>query len=49
MTTTVVCVDKLKLVDVAGTVCESSDVIAKWRRFPDTNKGGLIAIISAGA
>ncbi|MCP4265805.1 MAG: diaminopimelate decarboxylase [Candidatus Brocadiaceae bacterium] len=41
--------DKLELVDIVGPVCESSDVLAKERWFPDVKEGGLIAFFSAGA
>ena len=35
--------DRLELVDIVGPVCESSDVLAKERWFPDVKEGGLIA------
>ena len=41
--------DRLELVDIVGPVCESSDVLAKERWFPDVKEGGLIAFFSAGA
>lgn len=41
--------DELELVDIAGPVCESSDVLAKERWFPKVKEGDLIAIFSAGA
>jgi diaminopimelate decarboxylase len=41
--------DKLELVDIVGPVCESSDVLAKERWFPDVKEGSLIAFFSAGA
>lgn len=41
--------DELELVDIAGPVCESSDVIAKGRWFPDVKEDDLIAIFSTGA
>ncbi|MFQ5965790.1 MAG: diaminopimelate decarboxylase [Candidatus Scalinduaceae bacterium] len=41
--------DGLELVDIAGPVCESSDVLAKRRWFPDVKEGDLIAFFSAGA
>jgi diaminopimelate decarboxylase len=39
----------LELVDIAGPVCESSDVLAKGRWFPGVKEGDLIAIFSTGA
>ncbi len=39
----------LELVDIAGPVCESSDVLAKGRWFPRVKEGDLIAIFSTGA
>ncbi len=41
--------NKMELVDIVGPVCESSDVLAKERWFPDVKEGGLIAFFSAGA
>jgi diaminopimelate decarboxylase (EC 4.1.1.20) len=41
--------DRLELVDIVGPVCESSDVLAKERWFPDVKEGDLIALFSAGA
>ncbi|MFQ5685997.1 MAG: diaminopimelate decarboxylase [Candidatus Scalindua sp.] len=41
--------DRLELVDIVGPVCESSDVLAKERWFPDVEEGSLIAFFSAGA
>ncbi len=41
--------DKLELVDIVGPVCESSDVLAKERWFPDVKEESLIAFFSAGA
>ena len=35
--------------DVVGPVCESSDTFAKFIELPETNRGDLIAIRSAGA
>jgi diaminopimelate decarboxylase len=35
--------------DVVGPVCESSDTFAKYYELPETNRGDLIAIRSAGA
>ncbi|MBO1223889.1 MAG: diaminopimelate decarboxylase [Candidatus Scalindua sediminis] len=39
----------LEFVDIAGPVCESSDVLAKGRWFPGVKEGDLIAIFSTGA
>ncbi len=39
----------VELVDIAGPVCESSDVLAKGRWFPRVKEGDLIAIFSTGA
>ena len=41
--------DRLELVDIVGPVCESSDILAKERWFPDVEEGSLIAFFSAGA
>jgi diaminopimelate decarboxylase len=35
--------------DVVGPICESSDFLAKDRRLPKTEKGDLLAVMSAGA
>ncbi len=35
--------------DVVGPVCESSDVFCKDRRIPETERGDILAIRSAGA
>ena len=35
--------------DIVGPICESSDVFAKERSLPQTKRGDLIAIHSAGA
>ena len=40
---------ELRLYDVAGPVCESADVLAEDRVLPETRRGDLIAIRSAGA
>ncbi len=40
---------KLELVDIVGPVCESSDVLAKDRWFPQVKEGALIAVFSSGA
>jgi diaminopimelate decarboxylase len=41
--------ERMGLVDIVGPVCESSDVLAEERWFPDVEEGGLIAFFSAGA
>jgi diaminopimelate decarboxylase len=41
--------NSLEKVDVAGPVCESSDVFAKDRRLPAAAAGDLLAIYSTGA
>lgn len=40
---------ELRLYDIAGPVCESADVLAEDRALPETRRGDLIAIRSAGA
>jgi diaminopimelate decarboxylase len=35
--------------DVVGPVCESSDTFAKYIELPETTRGDIIAIRSAGA
>jgi diaminopimelate decarboxylase len=35
--------------DVVGPVCESSDTFAKYIELPETHRGDIIAIRSAGA
>ena len=40
---------ELRLYDVAGPICESADVLAEDRVLPETRRGDLIAIRSAGA
>ncbi len=35
--------------DVVGPICESGDFLAKDRRLPKTEKGDLLAVMSAGA
>ena len=40
---------ELRLYDIAGPVCESADVLAVDRALPETHRGDLIAIRSAGA
>lgn len=37
------------LYDVVGPICESSDVFCKERRIPETERGDILAIRSAGA
>ncbi len=36
-------------VDVVGPICESSDVFGKQRQLPRCERGGLLAVCSAGA
>ena len=38
-----------ELYDVVGPICESSDVFCKERRIPETKRGDIMAIRSAGA
>ncbi len=40
---------ELRLYDIAGPICESADVLAEDRVLPETRRGDLIAIRSAGA
>lgn len=40
---------EIKRYDVVGPVCESSDTFAKYIELPETKRGDLIAIRSAGA
>ena len=40
---------KQQIADIVGPVCESSDFIAKDRKFPILEQGELIAVESAGA
>ncbi len=42
-------VQRSKLADVVGPVCESGDVLARDRRLPDLKPGELLAIMGAGA
>jgi diaminopimelate decarboxylase len=35
--------------DVVGPICESSDTFAKFIELPETRRGDIIAIRSAGA
>lgn len=37
------------IVDIVGPICESSDIFAKDRLFPEVKAGDLIALCSAGA
>jgi diaminopimelate decarboxylase len=41
--------DTREIVDVVGPVCESGDFFALDREMPEVRKGGLLAIMSAGA
>jgi len=41
--------EKTILYEVAGPVCESSDVFAKRVMLPETGRGDIIAIYSTGA
>jgi diaminopimelate decarboxylase len=38
-----------QVVDVVGPICESSDFIARDRELPIMERGGLLAVMSAGA
>jgi diaminopimelate decarboxylase len=38
-----------ELADVVGPVCESADFIAQERAIPTVERGGLLAVMSAGA
>ena len=38
-----------EIVDVVGPVCESSDFIARDRKLPRVEEGGLLAVLDAGA
>ena len=40
---------KLQKYDVVGPICESSDVFGKDEMLPETHRGDLIALMSAGA
>jgi diaminopimelate decarboxylase len=40
---------KLMRYDVVGPICESSDVFARYIELPETSRGDLLAIRSAGA
>ena len=42
-------VKEYKKYDVVGPVCESSDVWGEGRELPETERGDLLAIRSAGA
>ena len=39
----------LEMYDVAGPICESSDIFGKDEELPVTHRGDLIALLSAGA
>ncbi len=41
--------EKTTVYEVAGPVCESSDVFAKRVVLPDTGRGDILAIYSTGA
>jgi diaminopimelate decarboxylase len=41
--------DKINKYDVVGPICESSDTFAKFIELPETRRGDIIAIRSAGA
>ncbi|MDE6636768.1 MAG: diaminopimelate decarboxylase [Muribaculaceae bacterium] len=43
------CKDADKIYDVVGPICESSDVFGKDELLPETRRGDLIALRSAGA
>ena len=38
-----------ELYDIVGPICESSDVFCKERRIPETKRGDIMAMRSAGA
>jgi len=38
-----------EMVDVVGPVCESGDYLAKGRQLPQTRRGDLLAVFTAGA
>jgi diaminopimelate decarboxylase len=38
-----------QIFDLAGPVCESTDILAKERKFINLKQGDIIAILSAGA
>ncbi|MEL7148204.1 MAG: diaminopimelate decarboxylase, partial [Bacteroidota bacterium] len=38
-----------KSYDVVGPICETSDFFGKEVKLPDSNRGDLMAILSAGA
>jgi diaminopimelate decarboxylase len=40
---------KINRYDVVGPVCESADTFAKFIELPETRRGDLLAIRSAGA
>ena len=41
--------DELRLYDVVGPVCETTDLFAEDRTLPRTHRGDLVALRSAGA
>ena len=41
--------DELRLYDVVGPVCETTDLFAEDRTLPLTRRGDLVALRSAGA
>jgi diaminopimelate decarboxylase len=41
--------DQLRVVDVVGPVCETSDFLAKGRSLPAMQRGDLIAVFTCGA
>ena len=41
--------EELRLYDVAGPICESTDILAEDRVLPETRRGDLVAIRSTGA
>jgi diaminopimelate decarboxylase len=38
-----------EIVDVVGPICESGDFLAKDRPLPQTRRGDLLAVFTAGA
>ncbi len=41
--------DGLEKVDIVGPICESGDYLAKERYIPETKRGDLLAVFTAGA
>jgi diaminopimelate decarboxylase len=39
----------LRMVDIVGPICESSDVLARGRALPELRRGDLVAFATAGA